>query len=114
MTKFKVGDRVAIYCDSGRATGTVTGAGPDDCDGYNIVKVKNDFYNDEFIYHPKQLRKLKPKPKQPEAPEEVWVNWYHGYEGCDAPEKTRKDADRNADLTRIACVKYRRVSEDGE
>lgn len=70
--KWKVGDRVAVYNDAARETGKIR----------QIFKASIDvtlgsgcFGN----YHPKQLRRLKPRPKEPAGAREFWI--------LDGPEK---------------------------
>lgn len=57
--KFSVGMRVAVYDVAGRKVGKVTLVNPDSV----LVVMPHDAGTMQAFYHPKQLRKLKPKRK---------------------------------------------------
>lgn len=88
MTKFKIGDRVACYGQNEGGNlcvptmegdrGTVVGHDPSE---FIIVKLDPDYGTESFLFHPKQLRKLKP-PQKPlefrvlgleDRPDGVWL-----------------------------------------
>lgn len=68
MTKkpFIVGDRVRVYDRSKIYTGVVTAVS---CCG-EVMSVRTGNETESDIYHPRQLRRLKPKRK----PREYWLN----------------------------------------
>lgn len=76
MSKFKVGDKVAIYTGRGRSVGKVR----------QVISSSNgtwyyDVWDDSttLCYHEKQLRKIKPKRKARE-----WTMILHGV-GTESP-----------------------------
>jgi hypothetical protein len=64
MSKFKVGDRVAIYEEGTRRVGSVVTV--EDTEGDESVVVHDDALEGHYWVHPKQLRLIKParKPRE--------------------------------------------------
>lgn len=99
MSKFKVGDRVALYNPSGRSVGIVTDIDTSE----ERVKVDVGTTVAYWWAHYKQCRKLKPK-----APlREYWINIYPGGPGY--TYSTEEDAHRYAETGRIECLLVREV-----
>lgn len=67
MSKFKVGDRVAVYSYLGRSVGTLSADLEEGC--WNV----HYGFNGQLA-HEKQLRRLKPKAKK--ETRTVWINEY--------------------------------------
>lgn len=66
VSKFKVGERVAVYTGGGRIHGVVQEIKGDRI----LVRSRDDTF--EAFFHPKQLRRLLPKKPR----REFWVNVY--------------------------------------
>lgn len=98
VSKFKVGDRVAVYSNYGRYEGEIKYFSEDGTFPWI------DYDNNDFIRgglaHPKQCRRLKPKP----AIREYWMNIYAT--DYHSVHSTKEDADIMGPH-RVECIKVR-------
>lgn len=78
MSKFKAGDRVAVYRYGSTVTKGTVKYVYGSLEGLDVCLDNNE---EEVGVHPKQCRKLKKKAKK--QPHEVWVN-VHNYGGSEA------------------------------
>lgn len=103
--RFEVGDRVALYVDCARLTGVLSMATNKGCN------VKTDCGRN-YPAHPKQLRRLKPKPPQAEKAREWWIEKSESYDGkvYDTDPRTWKAHGR----TRLDLIKHVREVIPGE
>lgn len=68
MSKFKDGDRVAVYDGDERHTGEVVDISHD-----GLLIVASESFPGKLVeFHPKQCRKLKPKAKK--EPRRIWLS----------------------------------------
>ena len=90
MAKFKVGDRVRVYGPTFQyygEVGTIVGM-------FELVfTVKIDSDNRNYNFHPKQLRRLKPRKKRLE----MWINFY----GADSWSSFQLKEEAIADSSRL-------------
>jgi hypothetical protein len=97
MSNFKPGDRVAAYHNGNRILGKIVQVGV-----YGALKINSDDDIYSFWAHPKQLRKLKPKPRKVKKSRQVWVNVYDDY--TSAPYQSENDANLKQASCRLACI----------
>lgn len=93
------GVRVALYNNGKRIGGVIYSYGTSG----ELVFVATEEHG-LCMFHPKQLRRLKPKEKKQEPPKAVWINYY---DKIPYPFKDKLDADSVAGLAGIERLNNR-------
>ena len=105
MSKFKVGDRVAVYGNTGNKGPNFTyargqrGVVEDIVSEDEEINVRLDEWTGDRIVgvHPKQCRKLKPKKQR-----EIWVTIYEGNYACIHNNETQAKVEARAGALEVA------------